>query len=487
MHLVVNVNSRECEPELLSRLAGAEHFPERSLGWSILATARDTNRETIIFIAPDIHDRDKVIDYYCRLATDNSSTATAELRSRIDVITLSDSSGRWLSDKLVQDESEDAILARRRIRERAQACREDGGNVSLDYFEPSKNLEAFAETLVSLPSQAHSTHIPKGRKAYARDLFTSLDIPVARGTRLRRDIDDLAPEILDLQDRFSLHEFVLKLNGSEYAAGYGNAFVTVQRGPERDRITALQEQLNKSLVVDKQLGWAGFVADAKRSGVLAEERLKGDEFRSPSFQGRIEESGEVVAVSSHEQHFTEDGTGFVGCSYPADSDYRSTVIEHGLTVGRELAARGVERGGYGVDFMALRDRPSDGWRVFGCEINLRDTGTKHPFETASALLGEPIDGRFSGAGGSDRVYLCSDSIYKPAYRGKVRPGALIEAVERTPNLHFDHASRTGVVLHMFGSLFTYGKIGATYIAADLEHAKSLQDELERLLDALCST
>ena len=480
MHLVVNVNSRECEPELLGRLAGAEHFPERSLGWSILATARDPERETVVLVAPDISDREQVIDYYCRLGAQGPDSIDA-LRDRIEVIVVNDGSRRWLSDKLVRGEGPDAELARNRIRARADASRHAGGRVTVDYFEPSENLERLAADLSGLPSQAASSHIEKGQKAYSRALFRALGIPTARGTELRHDVEALVPDLLDLQ-RDGVQAWVLKLNGSEYAAGYGNAFFELPQGRAEDREGQLRQGLPHAHVVDRSLGWAGFAAAARRSGVLAEERLVAAEFRSPSFQGRIEGSGEVVATSTHEQHFTPDGTGFIGCSFPAAADYRAHIVEHGLAVGRALADRGVERGGYGVDFIALRDGPAASWRLFGCEVNLRDTGTKHPFETTRALIGEPRDGAFGSRG---RVYLCSDSICKPAYRG-LRPGRLIEAIEQRPGLHYQPDTRTGVVLHMFGSLLAYGKIGATCIAENVERASALRDGLERLLDELCA-
>ncbi len=57
---------------------------------------------------------------------------------------------------------------------------------------------------------------------------------------------------------------------------------------------------------------------------------------------------------------------------PGRRRYRAEVVEHGLAVGRQLAERGVRSGDYGIDFLVLRG--DAGWKVMGCELNLRSTG-----------------------------------------------------------------------------------------------------------------
>ena len=131
----------------------------------------------------------------------------------------------------------------------------------------------------------------------------------------------------------------------------------------------------------------------------------------------------------------------------------------------------------------MKEAGETGWRLYGCEINLRETGTKHAFETAAALLGGPLEGEFRVAGGR-RVYLATDAIYDPHYEGRIRPQTLIRAIEASPRLHYDCDRKRGVVLHMFGALLPHGKIGATCIAQTRGEAEKYLVGLTSLLDRL---
>jgi hypothetical protein len=120
--------------------------------------------------------------------------------------------------------------------------------------------------------------------------------------------------------------------------------------------------------------------------------------------------------------------------------------------------------------------------VFGCEVNLRATGTRHGYDMATVLLGATPDDRGElYVDGQPRVYLTSDSIISEQLVG-LRPGTLIDAVEHSP-LHYRPDRRQGVVLHLLSNLPTLGKFGAVCIAESHEAAERMLAELRAL--ALC--
>ena len=65
------------------------------------------------------------------------------------------------------------------------------------------------------------------------------------------------------------------------------------------------------------------------------------------------------------------------------------IIEYGLRIGANLRSQGLDRGDYGVDFIAVRKAGT--WRIFGCELDLRATAVKHGFDMVTALLGVQPD------------------------------------------------------------------------------------------------
>ncbi|NUT47544.1 MAG: hypothetical protein HOV94_09590 [Saccharothrix sp.] len=242
-------------------------------------------------------------------------------------------------------------------------------------------------------------------------------------------------------------------------------------------MAAVAAALPAAEVVDTKLTWEQFAGMITGSGVLAEQWLEGDEVRSPSFQGRVAEDGSVTAVSTHDQVLGGAGLTYVGSRFPADATYRAEVVRHGLAVGARLVELGVRRGDYGVDFLAVRE--GSRWRVVGCELNLRATGTRHGFVMATALLDTVPDAEGGLAvDGSPRVYEASDGITDPSLVG-LSPGVLIDAVRSSP-LHYDPVSRTGVVLHLLSALPEYGKFGAVCIGRDRAESARMMRELTEL-------
>ncbi len=399
------------------------------------------------------------------------------------MLPIEDRSSRWLSEKLVDADNPDAAIARKQLRDMVEGERRAGRTAMLASFEPSRILEEFADRLGVVTDQAPSRAIHWGTKAAGRELLRSLDIPVAAASALASSIDELAVALAPMV-RSGHRRFVLKLDSTEFAgAGLGNALFEVDEhtAAATDLPAAIAASLPRAELVDPLLGWPGFTAALTKSDVLAEELITGDEFRSPSFQGRLTPDG-PQAVSTHEQLLAANGQTYLGCTFPAAEPYRALLVDYGLRVGEALCAKGIERGDYGVDFIAVAR--GGRWVVYGCELNMRATGTRHGFDLATTLLGAipDADGELR-VDGERRVYLTADSIVSERYR-MLRPRELIAAVEHSP-LHYDPIRKQGVVLHLLSALPTFGKFGAVCVADSTEAAQRLLDDLRTLADKAC--
>ncbi|WP_318205815.1 peptide ligase PGM1-related protein [Streptomyces sp. SCL15-4] len=481
--LNISVQSRECSTLLLEHLPGSTLFPERGVGASIINALGQPNDTVICITAPRMEDVEAQIAYYTELAATAAgavgASARAAMRSRVTVLSLDDSSPRWLSEKLLDQERPDARAAREHLVKAAATARASGSAIRLSYFEPSENLERLAEEIGIPGDQAAARHIPLGKKAAGRHLFEGEGIKAPAGTEECFDTDRLVQGICGLVDR-GHRRFVLKLSSTAYAGGLGNALLDLSDLPDDAPIaSAVRERLPDSQVLDASLGWEGFQAAIPQAGVIAEELLTGDELRSPSYQGRISD-GAVVTISTHEQVFGPNGQTFTGSAFPAIDDYRNVLIDHGRRIGTALTRLGVAQGDFGVDFVAVRREGA--WDVYGIELNLRATGTLHAFNTVTGLLRTTPaeDGVLHAADRSLRTYLASDSITSSAYRG-LRPSGLIDLVRASP-LHWDQERGQGVVLHMLSALPRYGKFGATCVGVDRDHATDLMSRLRTLVD-----
>lgn len=482
----VHIQSRECDPQILARFTGASFFPERLLGSAIIDTVYRAGGSLLYVTAPPVLDPDEQVAYYLGLP----GAGHGDARTRVRLVGLDDAGPRWLSEKVLDADNPQAAQVRAAVREFVDGRRRDGADVRLNYFEPSAPLERFARELEVPGNQPHSSCIPLGTKHSGRRLFAEAGIPFPAGSaELLHTLADIAGEVARMA-RAGHRAVLVKLDDSTSGAGLGNAMLDLDdlglpSGTDDEALAGrVLAALPRATLVDPAITWDDYVRAVEKTGAVVEEWVRDDTLSSPSFQGRITGDGAVEAVSTHDQVFTGHDQSYVGCRFPANAEYRRTLIDYGVRVGRALRERGVGGGDYGVDFLARRT--ADGWQLLGCEINLRGTGTKHAFGIASGLLGTPAtpDGRLvhGGPDGSERVYEASDAIIDPRYKG-LRPARLIRAVTGSP-LGYDPTRATGVVLHTMSAAHDHGKFGAVCIGADRAEATALLRGLRELVDGL---
>ena len=219
----------------------------------------------------------------------------------------------------------------------------------------------------------------------------------------------------------------------------------------------------------------------ERQGVV-EERIIGEEFRSPSVQLRITPLGKVELLSTHDQLLGgPSGQSYLGCVFPADTAYAGLITQEAAKVGRRLAKEGVI-GRFALDFVVVRVKNGT-WEPYAIEINLRKGGTTHPFLTLQFLTDGTYDaetGIFTAPNGQQKFFVASDHVESPRYR-TLTPDDLFDIVVRH-NLHFDQTRQTGVVFHMMSALGELGRTGLTAVGDSHQGAKAMYDRAVAVLD-----
>jgi hypothetical protein len=190
---------------------------------------------------------------------------------------------------------------------------------------------------------------------------------------------------------------------------------------------------------------------------------------------RITPLGEVELLSTHDQVLGgPTGQSYLGARFPADTAYGPAIMREAAKVARRFAQDGVI-GRFALDFVVVRTHGGE-WRPYAIEVNLRKGGTTHPFLTLQYLTDghfDPESGEFLTSRGDRKCYRASDHVEAPSYQ-MFTPDALFDIVSRH-HLHFDHASQTGVILHMVSGVGDLGRFGMTVIADDHHGVAAMYD------------
>ena len=172
----IYIQSRECSPEILERLTGSSYFSERRMGAAIVSGVCRAGERLLYVSAPEIGDAGEQIDYYLALLPLAPGEELADRRDRVSLVSMTDSSFRWLSTKLIDQQNAESAEARKRISDFVEREREVGSQVSFSCYEPSENIERLAARLGVACDQADSRYIGLGTKATGRRLLASLGI-----------------------------------------------------------------------------------------------------------------------------------------------------------------------------------------------------------------------------------------------------------------------------------------------------------------------
>jgi hypothetical protein len=411
-----------------------------------------------------------IVEYYLALL---AGVIPSHARARLSLVCVGDSSPRPLSEKL---------LARPRLLRHIGDLIPD---VSRSHLIPYNTTELERDVAITLGVPMYGADprlVALGTKTGCRRLFREESLPHPLGVEDLRSIDELTEAIVTMRrERPNLTEVIVKLN--EGVSGEGNAVVRLtdvpQAGDPREH-HEVERCLREMQLECPTVGIEAYLGQMAAMGGVVEERIVGDEFRSPSVQLRATPTGEVELLSTHDQLLGgPSGQSYLGCRFPADPAYSPAISEDARKVGERLVREGVI-GRFAVDFVSVRRET--GWSSYAIELNLRKGGTTHPFLTLQFLTDgryHPESGRFLTATGAEKHLVATDHLESESFRGLVLDD-LFDIVARH-GLHFDQGRQVGVVFHMMSCLTEHGRVGLTAVGDSPEQADELFHRAEEVL------
>ena len=398
-------------------------------------------------IAPEI------IEYYLSLLP---GVIPSHARARLSPISVNDGTPISLSEKL---------LARPRLLRRIAALIP---NPYRSHLIPYNTTELERDVAISLGIPMYGADprlAPLGSKSGCRQLFAEVGVPHPLGAENLRSLDDLADALVTMRaDRPAMDSAIVKLN--EGVSGEGNAVVRLKGLPapgspeDRDEV---MKRLHAMELESRKTPFEVYVAKFAEKGGIVEERIVGDELRSPSVQLRVLPGGAVELLSTHDQLLGgASGQSYLGCVFPAAPEYARMITDHAEAIGQRLATLGA-LGRFAVDFVVVRGADG-GWTPYAIELNLRKGGTTHPFLTLQFLTDGRYDPRtamFLTPRGNEKHLVATDHLESELLKGLV-PADLFDIVARH-GLHFDQSRQVGVVFHMISCLTENGRLGLTAV------------------------
>src|SRR5712664_3169989 len=412
-----------------------------------------------------------VIDYYLGLLP---GVIPSHARQRLFLISPLDLSVRALSDKL---------LERPRLLERIRSLIMDPDRAHLVPFNTTDREKELALRLGIPMYGADPKFFSLGTKSGCRKIFMEENVPHPLGYEDLGSKEQVIKAIAQMRvKKPSIQQVLLKLN--EGVSGEGNAIIDLTGLPppgNSKELSMLEERLRAMKFELPDVTYESYMQKLEERAAVVEERIMGEEFRSPSVQLRITPLGAVELLSTHDQLLGgPTGQSYLGCAFPADPGYAALITREAAKVGRRLAKEGVI-GRFALDFVVVRS--SGKWEPYAIEINLRKGGTTHPFLTLQFLTDgtyDPETGIFTAPNGQQKFFVASDHVESPRYR-TLTPDDLFDIVVRH-NLHFNQTRQTGVVFHMMSALGELGRTGLTAVGNSHDDAKATYDRAVAVLD-----
>ncbi|PYJ74274.1 MAG: hypothetical protein DME77_11810, partial [Verrucomicrobia bacterium] len=232
-----------------------------------------------------------IIDYYLALLP---GIIPSHARRRLFLPSPLDGSARPLSDKL---------LERPRLIEQIRSLIIDPDRAHLVPFNTTRREKELALRLGIPMYGADPKFFPLGTKSGCRKLFQDEDVAHPLGQENLGSEDTLIEAIMEMRaSKPPIKQVLVKLN--EGVSGEGNALVDLANlpapGDSKER-SALKDRLRSMQFELKGITYDSYMEKLKERKGIVEERIAGEEFRSPSVQLRVTPLGAVELLSTHDQ------------------------------------------------------------------------------------------------------------------------------------------------------------------------------------------
>jgi PGM1 C-terminal domain/Pre ATP-grasp domain len=437
----------------LRKIVAIQHYEERLL-YLLLLLGRPGVQVVYLSSVPI---DPAIVDYYLNFLPNPASA-----RDRLHMLAVEDPEPRALTAKVL--ERPDLIARAREV-----AGEPDGAFLLPFNVTP---LEGRLAEWLGLPFYGPRPALASlGSKTGSRRVARRAGVPVLEGAEDLWTIAEVERSIRRLRERApGLGGAVVKLNNG--FSGQGNAVVHL------DELTTPLEDTRTTFCAEQE-SWVTFGAKVRESGAVVEELLRVPGMVSPSVQLRITPSGIPRIVSTHDQVLGgPNDQVYLGCRFPADPRYRSSIQQAAMRAAAVLASHGVI-GPFGVDFFVFPD--GRGFRIFLAEINLRMGGTTHPL----GMIALASNGRYRAGsgeleiGGRPKFYVSTDNLKSHRLAG-MAPARMIDLLDRR-GLGFDRRTMTGATLHLLGALRDFGKMGVTCVGDSPQEAEERYREVRALV------
>jgi hypothetical protein len=462
---VVVIPSMSLDHEELAKLPGATRYEERFLCLLMLLQLPATE---VVYITSE-RVAPPIVAYYLRLVR---GVDPADARRRLTMVSCDDRSPAPLTEK---------ILARPELVHRIRELIHDPAAAHITCFTATA-LERTLAVQLGIPLYGCDPALNfLGTKSGSRDVFHHAGVLTPPGFEHLRGDEDMIRALVELKRGHpSVRRAVIKLE--EGFSGEGNAIFPYHGAPDGPALDRWVRTVLPSRVRFVAAGetWETYSQEFARMGGIVEAFVSSDEVRSPSVQCRIDPTGAMQIISTHDQILGgASGQIYLGCTFPVESSCTAGLHEAARRVTAVLAREGVV-GRFSVDFVSTRAHNE--WHHHAIEINLRKGGTTHPFLTLQLLTDGTYDsesGLFHTPAGRPCYYVASDNLCDPAYT-LLTPDLVISAAAKA-GLEYNFATESGVVFHLMGTLSEYGKLGAVCIAPTREGSHALLAETLTML------
>jgi hypothetical protein len=454
-------------------VASQQVYEERML--FMLFLLRQPNKRLIYLTSLPVSP--SVIDYYLHILP---SVTISNARRRLSLISPQDASARPLVNKL---------LDRPDLIEKIRRLIPDLERAHLVPFLTTDYERDFAVQLGVPMYAADPRFFAFGTKSGCRQVFAEEGVQHPMGEENLSSESELIEAIARMRRKKpAISQMIVKHN--EGVSGYGNAHLDLDRLPapgDPSEPAALTARLKSMQLEMKDIDYAWYIEHFEKHGGIVEEFISGEILTSPSAQLRVTPMGQVELLSTHDQMLGgPGGQTYLGARFPANPEYGPLIMHEAKKIGDRFAREGII-GRFALDFLAVRTAQGQ-WDVYAIEVNLRKGGTTHPFLTLQYLTDgqyDPQSGIFRTVSGTPKYYVASDTLKSPAYC-KFTPEDVFDLVSNY-RLHYDHASQTGVVLHMVSGIGTHGRLGLTAIGNSPEQAEAIYQRFIRTMDAAAAS
>src|SRR5436853_1963602 len=218
-----------------------------------------------------------IIDYYLDLLP---GVIPSHAHQRLFLLSPLDGSVRPLSDKL---------LERPRLIERIRSLIMDPNRAHLVPFNTTSREKELALRLGIPMYGADPKFFPLGTKSGCRKIFTEENVPHPLGHENLGSKEDLIEAIAQMRARKpSIKQVLVKLN--EGVSGEGNAVIDLTALPapgESKEVAMLEKRLRAMQFELEGVTYESYMKKLQERKGIVEERIMGEEFRSPSVQLRL--------------------------------------------------------------------------------------------------------------------------------------------------------------------------------------------------------